>query len=145
MSDVVTVTGLVATEPRYIQTQEGLAITSFRLASMNRRFDRTTNEWRDDGTNWYSVSAFRGLATNTHQSVAKGHRVIVSGRLKVREWDTGEKSGVSVDIEADSIGHDLLFGQTTYERNRLPESRESQQDNAPEGEQADDDESDDAF
>lgn len=144
MSDNVTVTGLVATEPRFIQTQEGLAIASFRLASMNRRFDRATNEWRDDGTNWYSVSAFRGLATNTHQSVSKGHRVIVTGRLKVREWDTGEKSGISVDIEAESIGHDLLFGQTTYERKRLPESPARDDDDAP-GEHSDEDEPDDTF
>jgi single-strand DNA-binding protein len=144
MSDVVTITGLVATEPRYIQTQDGLAITSFRLASMNRRFDRSTNEWRDDGTNWYSVSAFRGLATNTHRSVSKGHRVIVSGRLKVREWDTGEKSGISVDIEADSIGHDLLFGQTTYERNRLPESRDGDQKDPADDELLDED-SEDTF
>jgi single-strand DNA-binding protein len=120
MSDFVTVSGLVATEPRHLVTQEGLAITSFRLASMHRRFDQARNEWRDDGTNWYSVSAFRTLAKNAATSIEKGHRVIVSGRLKIREWDTGERSGVSVDVEADAIGHDLLWGSTTFERNPRP-------------------------
>jgi single-strand DNA-binding protein len=119
MSDHVTVHGLVATEPRHLVTKEGLEITSFRLAAMQRRFDRQLGKWRDDGTNWYSIASFRILAKNAAASLEKGHRVIVSGRLKVREWDAGEKSGVSVDIEADSIGHDLMWGSTTFERNRM--------------------------
>jgi single-strand DNA-binding protein len=120
MSDHVTVHGLVATEPRHLVTKEGLEITSFRLAAMQRRFDKQLGKWRDDGTNWYSIASFRILAKNAAASLQKGHRVIVSGRLKVREWDAGEKSGVSVDIEADSIGHDLVWGSTTFERNKMP-------------------------
>jgi single-strand DNA-binding protein len=120
MSDHVTVHGLVATEPRHLVTKDGLEITSFRLAAMQRRFDRQLGKWRDDGTNWYSIASFRILARNAAASLEKGHRVIVSGRLKVREWDAGEKSGVSVDIEADSIGHDLVWGSTTFERNKMP-------------------------
>jgi single-strand DNA-binding protein len=120
MSDHVTVHGLVATEPRHLVTKDGLEITSFRLAAMQRRFDRQLGKWRDDGTNWYSIASFRILAKNAAASLEKGHRVIVSGRLKVREWDAGEKSGVSVDIEADSIGHDLVWGSTTFERNKMP-------------------------
>lgn len=133
MSDRVTVAGLVATEPRHVTTKEGLAITSFRLASMHRRFDQQAGQWIDDGTNWYSVSAFRVLARNAASSLEKGHRVIVSGRIKIREWDTGEKSGTSVDIEADGIGHNLLWGTTSYERNRLPSADTESSDSAPEG------------
>jgi single-strand DNA-binding protein len=125
MSDQITVTGLVATAPRHITTQEGLAITSFRLASLQRRWNRATNQWRDDETNWYSVSAFRILATNAAASLEKGHRVIISGRLKVAQWETEERSGVSVDIEADAIGHDLMWGQSQFERNRTPEVDQS--------------------
>jgi len=120
MSDHVTVHGLVATEPRHLVIKDGLEITSFRLAAMQRRFDRQLGKWRDDGTNWYSVASFRILAKNAAASLEKGHRVIVSGRLKVREWDSGERSGVSVDIEADSIGHDLVWGSSTFERNTMP-------------------------
>jgi single-strand DNA-binding protein len=120
MSDHVTVHGLVATEPRHLVTKDGLEITSFRLAAMQRRFDRQLGKWRDDGTNWYSIASFRILAKNAAASLEKGHRVIVSGRLKVREWDAGERSGVSVDIEADSIGHDLVWGSSSFERNRMP-------------------------
>jgi single-strand DNA-binding protein len=125
MSDQITVTGLVATEPRHITTQEGLAVTSFRLASLQRRWNSHTNQWRDDETNWYSVAAFRILATNAAASIQKGHRVIVSGRLKVRQWDAGERSGVSIDIEADAIGHDLVWGQSQFERNKTPEADQS--------------------
>lgn len=133
MTENLSVSGLVATEPRHIVTSEGLAITSFRLAALQRRFDREIGQWREDGTNWYTVSAFRGLATNVASSVSKGQRVLVSGRLKVRDWDTGERSGVSVDIEADAIGHDLTFGTTTFERNRLPESTPSTEDSEATG------------
>ena len=140
MSDHVTVHGLVATEPRHLTTKDGLDITSFRLAAMQRRFDRQLGKWRDDGTNWYSVASFRILAKNAAASLEKGHRVIVSGRLKVREWDAGEKSGISVDIEADSIGHDLLWGSTTFERNTMPvdDVDETSQDDPDEPEVDDD-------
>lgn len=128
MTENLSVSGLVATEPRHIVTSEGLAITSFRLAALQRKYDREIGQWREDGTNWYTVSAFRGLATNVASSVSKGQRVLVSGRLKVRDWDTGERSGISVDIEAEAIGHDLTFGTTTFERNRLPEATASTED-----------------
>jgi hypothetical protein len=89
MSDTISVTGLVATTPRHITTSEGLAITSFRLASSQRRYDRTQQRWIDADTNWYTVSCFRGLASNAAGSVVKGDRVMVSGRLKIRDWDAG--------------------------------------------------------
>jgi len=140
MSDHVTVHGLVATEPRHLVTKDGLEITSFRLAAMQRRFDRQLGKWRDDGTNWYSVASFRILAKNAAASLEKGHRVIVSGRLKVRDWDAGEKSGVSVDIEADSIGHDLVWGSTTFERYKMPvdDVDDSSSDDPDEPEDSDD-------
>ncbi len=128
MTEHVTVKGLVATEPRHIVTQDGLTITSFRLAALQRHFDQNKNRWNDHGTNWYSVSSFRLLAKNAAASLQKGHRVIVQGRLTVREWDTGERSGVSVDIEADSIGHDLVWGTTVFERHRLPAVEEDPDD-----------------
>ena len=142
MSDHVTVHGLIATEPRHLVTKEGLEVTSFRLAAMQRRFDRQLGKWRDDGTNWYSVASFRILAKNAAASLEKGHRVIVSGRLKVREWDAGERSGVSVDIEADAIGHDLVWGSTTFERNPMPVEEATE---SPEGDGDNVDDDNDTF
>ena len=116
MAETYTAVGLVATTPRNIVTAEGLAVTSFRLAAGSRRFDRETSSWVDGDTNWFTVVSFRQLAENAHESLAKGDRVVVSGRLKVRDWDNGERTGTAVEIEADSLGHDLLFGTTSFEK-----------------------------
>jgi single-strand DNA-binding protein len=116
MSDLITVTGLVATVPRHLVTSEGLAICSFRLASTQRRFDRSKDRWIDAETNWYTISTFRQLATNAAGSISKGERVIATGRLRIREWENGDKSGTTIEIEADAIGHDLSWGTTAFSR-----------------------------
>ncbi len=124
MSEQTTVTGLVATTPRHIVTQDGLAITSFRLASSQRRFDRAKNRWIDGETNWFTVTALRSLALNASTSVNKGDRLIVTGDLRVRDWDNGERSGTSVEIEASAIGHDLTWGTSTFTRTLLVREEE---------------------
>lgn len=116
MTDSITITGLVATEPRHIVTNEGLTISSFRLASAQRRFDRTQEKWIDVDTNWYTITAFRQLGVNCAGSIKKGDRVVVSGRLRIREWENGERTGTTVDIEADSLGHDLSWGTSVFSR-----------------------------
>jgi single-strand DNA-binding protein len=131
MSDQVTVVGLVATTPRHLVTQDGLPITSFRLASSHRKFDRKENKWVDGETNWFTVTAFRQLAINSAGSVAKGDRVIVSGKLRVRDWDNGERAGTSVEIEADNLGHDMSWGSSVFTRTvlvREPEPSEEPED-----------------
>lgn len=119
MSELLSVTGLVATTPRHLVTQDGLPITSFRLASSQRRFDRNQNKWIDGETNWYTVTSFRQLAVNSSMSVSKGDRIAVQGKLRVRDWDNGERAGTSVEIEADSIGHDLAWGNSAFTRTVL--------------------------
>jgi single-strand DNA-binding protein len=116
MPDTITITGLVATLPRHILTSEGLSITSFRLASTQRRFDRSQERWIDGETNWYTITSFRQLALNCSTSIEKGQRVLVTGRLRIREWDNGERVGTTIDIEADSIGHDLSWGTASFSR-----------------------------
>ena len=116
MPDAITLTGLVATTPRHLVTSEGLPITSFRLASTQRRFDRPQQKWIDGETNWYTVTAFRQLALNSNASVEKGQRVLVTGRLKIRDWENGERTGTTVEIEAEAIGHDLAWGTAAFTR-----------------------------
>ncbi|NYF11099.1 single-strand DNA-binding protein [Leifsonia sp. AK011] len=139
MTDTITLTGLVATDPKHIVTSEGLAITNFRLASTQRRYDKNEGKWVDAETNWYTVTCFRQLAINASASLSKGERVLVTGRLKLRSWDTGERSGMSVDVEADALGHDLLWGSTTFARSMsaskaqtAPEPQQSQPVSPPE-------------
>ena len=114
--ETTTITGLVATTPRHLVSADGLPITSFRLASSNRRFDRASMEWVDGETNWYTITSFRTLAINTATSISKGDRIVVSGTLRIRDWDNGERVGTSVELEASNIGHDLAWGTTTFTR-----------------------------
>ncbi len=66
--------------------------------------------------NWYTVTSYRQLATNAVGSVQKGDRVIVSGRLRIRDWESGEKRGTNVEIDADALGHDLSWGKSVFSR-----------------------------
>lgn len=116
MTDTITLTGLVATAPRHIVTSEGLAITTFRLASTQRRFDRSKDRWIDGDTNWYTITAFRQLAINASGSVSKGDRIVVTGRLRIREWENGERAGTNIDVEAEAIGHDQSWGTSVFSR-----------------------------
>ncbi|MBB5632382.1 single-strand DNA-binding protein [Cryobacterium mesophilum] len=116
MTDTLTITGFVATPPRQLTTADGYALTSFRLASNLRRFDRTTKSWVDAGTNWYTVSTYRQMATNVAASVHKGDRVLVTGRLRIRDWQDGEKKGMNIDLDADALGHDLGWGTASFTR-----------------------------
>lgn len=115
-TDQLTLTGLIATTPRHIVTSEGLAITSFRLASQQRKFDKATERWADADTNWYTVTAFRDLAINASQSLHKGDRVVTVGRVKVRDWSNDDRSGTSIEVEAESLGHDLHWGVSQFTR-----------------------------
>ena len=119
MSEHITVAGLIATTPRHLVTQDGLPITSFRLAASQRRFDRVQNKWIDGETNWYTVSAFRQLAINASTSLSKGDRVVLTGKLRVRDWDNGERAGTAVEVEAEALGHDLSWGSSSFTRTVL--------------------------
>lgn len=140
MTDTITLTGLVATPPRHLVTSEGLPITSFRLASTQRRFDRAQERWIDGDTNWYTITTFRQLAINASTSVRKGDRVVVTGRLRIREWENGERTGTNIDVEADAVGHDLMWGTATFSRSMTgttaaaPDSADAASGQAPEAE-----------
>lgn len=150
MSEILTVTGVVATTPRHLVTSSGVAITSFRLASGQRRFDRKKDAWVDADTNWYTISAFRHLAHNVVASIRKGEHVLITGRLRVRDWENADRNGTSVEIEAEAIGHDLTWCTTSFVRSAPastrapgqrpagPEDRESDEREPVRGDPADD-------
>ncbi len=116
MSDHITLNGIIGTEPRHFTTSAGVEIVSFRLATSQSHFDPNANEWKDPGSNWFTVSAFRQLANNCSVSLHKGERVVVVGRLKLRQWEKEEKTGLAVEVEAVSIGHDLSYGTAEFTR-----------------------------
>ncbi|MFF2369539.1 single-stranded DNA-binding protein [Agromyces sp. NPDC058110] len=118
MTDNITVIGAVGSDPRVHTTPQGLTITSFRLASTRRVFDRAKGAWEDGDTNWYTVSTFRQLAKNASTSIRRGDRVVVHGRLRLRAWESGEKTGTAIEIDAEAVGHDLTWGTTTLAKTR---------------------------
>jgi len=116
MSTPVSVVGTIATDPRLTKSPAKAAFCTFRVASTERRYDREKNQWIDGETNWFTVNAFRSLAENAERSFEKGDRVVVNGRMRVRQWATEEKSGTSVEIDADALGHDLRWGVSRFEK-----------------------------
>jgi len=120
MSEYIAVSGIIGTVPRRSATKGGVPLTSFRLAARQGHFDRAKAEWVEDDSSWYSVTTFRQLATNAADSLQKGEHVLVAGRLIIREWTAGDRSGVDVEIVADSVGHDLSWYTTSALRSKVP-------------------------
>jgi single-strand DNA-binding protein len=116
VTDSITIVGNIAGEIRHTVTAGGVPITAFRVASPQRRYDRVSGSWVEGDPNWFSVSAYRSLAVNAFASLQRGQRVIVTGRLKVRRWENGERSGIAVEIDADALGPDLLWGTASFQR-----------------------------
>jgi single-strand DNA-binding protein len=114
MSASITLKGFVATPPKFsvVGGDRKVDITSFRLGASDRRFNPSTERWENGDTSFYSVSCFGRLAVNAFASLNKGDAVVVTGRRKVKEWSAGEKSGLDVEVVAESVGHDLRWGKT---------------------------------
>jgi single-strand DNA-binding protein len=115
MNDIfTTVIGNAVTDVSLRTTTTGVSVASFRIASNPRRFDKATNSWIEQETNFLTITAWSQLAENVALSVHKGQSLVVSGKLKIRQWQDGEKNGTSVEIDAVSIGHDLNRGTSEF-------------------------------
>lgn len=116
MTDNITVRGFVASEIRSSTTPGGVATASFRLGSTDRRYDRASSTWVDGNTNWFTVQGYRQLAGNIGCSIKKGQRVIIVGRLKMRSWEKDGRIYHVAEIDAESVGHDLMWGSANFTR-----------------------------
>ena len=105
---VVTVIGNLTGDPELRFTPNGQAVASFTVASTTRMLDKATNEWKDGDTLFLRCSVWRQYAENVAESLTKGTRVIVTGRLKQRSYETkeGEKRTV-FEVEVDEVGPSL--------------------------------------
>jgi single-strand DNA-binding protein len=119
----ITLRGYLTAEPRYHQTkQTGTPVTEIRIGSTPRRLDRETGEWVDQPTSYYTVRCWRRLAINAVGSLHKGDMVVVRGKFSMRTWtDNQERQRSVLEIEADSLGHDLAHGWTHYMRGARPQ------------------------
>jgi single-strand DNA-binding protein len=107
---VITVVGNLTADPELRFTPSGAAVASFTVASTPRTFDRQTNEWKDGEALFLRCSIWRQAAENVAESLQRGTRVVVSGRLKQRSFETreGEKRTV-IEMDVDEIGPSLRY------------------------------------
>jgi len=106
----ITVIGNLTSDPELRFTPAGAAVCNFTVASTPRTFDRQSNEWKDGETLFLRAQVWRESAENVAESLTKGMRVIVSGRLKSRSYETkeGEKRTV-IELDVDEIGPSLRY------------------------------------
>lgn len=121
---VITVVGNLTSDPELRYTQNGLAVANFTIASTPRNFDRATNDWKDGEALFLRASVWREFAEHVASSLTKGSRVIATGRLKQRSYETkeGEKR-TSIELEVDEIGPSLRYA--TAQVTRAASSRDS--------------------
>jgi single-strand DNA-binding protein len=114
---VITVVGNLVDDPELRFTPSGAAVANFRIASTPRTFDRQTNEWKDGDALFLSCSVWRQAAENVAESLQRGMRVIVQGRLKSRTYETreGEKRTV-FEIEVEEVGPALKYATAKVTR-----------------------------
>jgi single-strand DNA-binding protein len=120
---VITVVGNLTSDPELRYTQNGLAVANFTIASTPRSFDRASNDWKDGEALFLRASVWREFAEHVAGSLTKGSRVIATGRLKQRSYETkeGEKR-TSFELEIDEIGPSLRYA--TAQVTRTSSSRE---------------------
>jgi single-strand DNA-binding protein len=114
---VITVVGNLVDDPELRFTPSGAAVANFRIASTPRTFDRQTNEWKDGDALFLTCSVWRQAAENVAESLQKGMRVVVQGRLKSRQYETreGEKRTV-FEIDVDEVGPSLKYATAKVTR-----------------------------
>jgi single-strand DNA-binding protein len=120
-----TIVGNIATDLRASRSKDGVPITTFRIASTTRRFERGKG-WADVDTLFVTVVCWRQLAENVALSFGKGDPVIVTGRLRMRQWTADDgRSGTAFELEAHNAGHDLTRGVSSFVRSVARRHHES--------------------
>ncbi len=107
---IITLVGNLTGDPELRFTPSGAAVANFTVASTPRTFDRQTNEWKDGETLFMRCSIWRDAAENVAESLTRGARVVVTGRLKSRSYETkeGEKRTV-LEMDVDEVGPSLRY------------------------------------
>jgi len=106
----ITVVGNLTGDPELRFTPSGAAVANFTVASTTRVLDKQTNEWKDGDTVFLRCNVWRQYAENVAESLTRGMRVIVTGRLKVRQYETRDGGkGTSVECEVDDVGPVLRY------------------------------------
>jgi len=123
----ITLRGYLTQEPRlYQRTPETVPVTEIRVGSTPRRLNRETGEWQEAPASYYTVKCWRRLAINAASSLHKGDTVIIRGRFYTNTWvDSQQQTRTKLEIEADSLGHDLAYGWSHFLRGVRQQSRDN--------------------
>ena len=114
---VITVVGNLVDDPELRFTPSGAAVANFRIASTPRTFDRQTNEWKDGEALFLSCSVWRQAAENVAESLTKGMRVVVQGRLKQRSYEDREgQRRTIIELEVEEVGPSLKYATAKVTR-----------------------------
>lgn len=113
----ITLIGGLTNDPELKFLPSGAPVANFTVASTPRTFDKQTNEWKDGDTLFIKCAAWRQLAENVAESLQKGQQVIVTGALKIRNYERADGSkGTSVELNVDEIGPSLRFATAKVTR-----------------------------
>ena len=120
----ITLRGYLTAEPKLHQkTASSVPVTEIRVGSTPRRLNRETGEWQDAPTSYFRIKCWRRLAINTASSLHKGDMVVVRGKFFMNHWiDNQQRPRATLEIEADSIGHDLTYGWSHFLRGSRSQS-----------------------
>jgi single-strand DNA-binding protein len=127
MNTYVHVVGNAVSDPSLRFTPNGTAVANFAIAVNNRRMNKQTNQWEDGETEFFDVTCWSQMAENASESIVKGSRVMVWGRLQQQKWETegGDKRS-KIQIVADEVGPSLRWANATVVKNERREGGESQ-------------------
>lgn len=114
---VITVIGNLTSDPELRYTSSSVPVASFTVASTPRTFNRASGQWEEGTAMFLRCSAWREMAENINESLRKGMRVIVSGRLVQRNWEKEGQSRSSLELQVDEIGPSLRYAQASVTRN----------------------------
>jgi single-strand DNA-binding protein len=113
----ITIVGTVGGDPELKFTPSGAAVANFSVAVNHRRFDKQSNSWVEAGTDWHRITVWRQMAENVSESVRKGDRVLVAGRLASRSYQDRDGNNRTVwEITADEVAHSMKFATTVQNR-----------------------------
>lgn len=112
----LTIVGNLVDDPRVRNTESGIEVTGFRVASTSRRKDRDTNQWVDGQSVFINVSCWRDLGSNVAVSLHKGDPVVVHGRLYTRRYEINGEPRTAFELEAQAVGPDLARGTAQFQR-----------------------------
>lgn len=114
----ITVVGNLVADPELRFTPAGVAVANFRIASTPRTYNRDTGQWDDGDALFLTCNVWRGAAENVAESLTKGMRVIVNGRLRQRSYQTREGENRTVfEVEVDEVGPSLKYASASVSRN----------------------------